>query len=94
LRILVLLGLALLGGCGTTGTAIAPQITRVNFPEVNSINTVRIGDSMLKKAKVYAFDAIQLEEEYKWGDGFILKKFTFPPQKLPAKTRIKDWTFV
>ena len=47
---------------------------------------------MLKKAKVYAYDAIQLDEEFKVGDGLLLQKITIPPQKLKAKSILKNNT--
>jgi hypothetical protein len=79
-----------LTACATAGTNLAPDVTRINFPDVNSSHTVRIGESMLKKAKVYAYDAIQLDEEFKVGDGVFLQKVRIPPQKLKAKKLLKN----
>ncbi|PHS36636.1 MAG: hypothetical protein COA91_12120 [Robiginitomaculum sp.] len=91
--IAAVLVVGLLSACATTGEMIAPEISRINFPEINTANSVRIGESMLKKSKVYAFDALETNELYKWGDGIFLKKFTIPPQKLKATSKIKDRIF-
>ena len=78
--------------CASTGTSLAPEITRVNFPTQNNTTTVRLGESMLKKSKVYAYEAIQLDGEFKVGDGVLTQKITIPPQKLKAKSLLKNNT--
>lgn len=78
-----------LTACATAGTSLAPEITRADHPEVNTTTTVRLGESMLKKSKTYAYDALQLNEDLVAGGGIQLK-FTIPPQKLKAKSELKN----
>ena len=79
-----------LSACATTGTSIPPEITRADHPVINTTSTVRLGESMVKKSKTYAYDAIQLNEEFKAGDGAFMLQITIPPQKLKAKSELKN----
>jgi hypothetical protein len=55
-------------GCASTTPNVAPKITDVDIPQIGETNTIKVGESAVQKARVYAYEAYELlqEVEVKW----------------------------
>lgn len=92
-KIFIVFIIALFSGCATTTNRVPPRIEVVNFPEIGTIQTAEIGNTILKKGKVHEYDAIKLNNEVSAGDGIFMLKFTIPPQALPVYSNDKSYTY-
>lgn len=89
-RIFIMAFVCVISACATSQQSIPAEVTRVDFPSSSDLMTVRLGESMLKKSKVYTYDALILDEDFSWGDGVFLQKIIIPAQKLKAKGLTKN----
>lgn len=79
--------------CQVTRTAIDPTVTEFDQPEIGQECEAELGDTILRKGRLYVYDALELRSEVAGGDGFILKKITVPPQTLVAREESKTRTY-
>lgn len=90
-KILLIGSLLLLGACTST-QAISPRTRTIDAPALNTSATAELGETVVEKGRLRTFDGLLLANELKWGDGFLLKKFTVSPGRLRA--RQQDSRFV
>ncbi len=63
-----------LAGCATQTYNYYPEVTEISEPPLNSIETVYVGDNMLRQGKFSEHDAIYIRENVKAG---VLGGYTF-----------------
>ena len=52
--------LLVLTGCHANRTYIAPQLEIVDYPPIETVHQSELGDTIVKKGKIYTYDAIEL----------------------------------
>jgi len=84
---------SLLSGCATGGGPIAPKVTKVDYPELNSVRESELGETILSKGITHTFEAIDLRNEIVGGDGLIRERSRLKPQRLIASREDNEWTY-
>ena len=77
----------ILAGCASTGRIVYHSFRVTDIPAIGEVMKAEIGDTILKKAKIYSIPAIILEQDVKLSLGSV------PPQTLVYRTRTDDWRF-
>ncbi len=84
---------ALISGCATGGRPIAPTVTKVDYPELNSVRESELGETILSKGVTLTFEVIDLRNEVVGGDGVIRERTRLAPQRLIASREDEAWTY-
>lgn len=74
-RILFLLGCALLTGCATVPSIpknYNPTITNTSIPTLGGVNTVSIGETMIKQGTLVTYDAVEMQHGERVGNLYFL----------------------
>lgn len=80
-------------GCAQQLSVLHPERQTYDFPEeLNTVNTVQIGDEILASRTFDVFPAIQLNNEVKAGGGLLIT-CTVPSQRLVAELENKKWIY-
>jgi len=65
----------------------------VDVPELNEVNSVEVGDTIVSKGKIYEYDGIVLNKALSRGDGVLLAKVTVPAGTLIARNEDSKFTY-
>ena len=65
--------LFVVGGCATAQTTqpIPPSTRVFDLPQLNEVRSVEIGETLLKKGKIFEYQAIRLSEKVQASSGWI-----------------------
>ena len=75
-------------GCASTGAIVTPNYEYINIPPIDEVQRSELGDTIVKKAKVYSIPVIILEKE-----AIVNPFWTVPPQVLVLRTRSSSGDF-
>ena len=90
---IVLLSTVLMAGCASQRTFISPKLEIIDIRQIQKVTVCELGDTVVEKGKIYAYDGINLKNQLTAGDGFLLKKITVYPGELKALAYDKSWTY-
>jgi len=80
----VLLVILMLSGCASYKQAIPPKLTIISLPTIGEERSSELGETLVKKGKIYTYEGINLENTVSAGDGFFLMKYTLRPGPMKA----------
>ena len=87
---------SVIGGCATApNTQPIPPTTRIfDLPPLNEVRSVEIGETLLKKGKIFEYQAIRLSEKVQASSGLIGElTLTLEPQVLVARGEDDKWAY-
>lgn len=86
-----LLALLALSGCYTS--LVVPTREQIEIPAIGDAKEVELGDTVIKRGQIYTYDALELLNEVRAGDGVFFTKVKVFPQTLVAELEDNQWTY-
>lgn len=84
--------IVIFAGCSTPKQHIAPDMRIVDVPPLGQDRISELGDTLVRKGRIWTYDGISLENTVT-GGGFPFKKLTLRPGNLKATMYDDEWIY-